>query len=72
MDASSGVGTEKIPVHANETEQNKIPPTRHSDGSDPESDPARLALAEKALVRKLDMFLVPQIMALYLFSFLDR
>lgn len=27
---------------------------------------------EKALIRKLDMHLIPLVMALYLFSFLDR
>lgn len=27
---------------------------------------------EKKLVRKLDMYLIPLVMALYLFSFLDR
>lgn len=31
-----------------------------------------ISAAEKKLVRKLDMHLIPLVMALYLFSFLDR
>jgi hypothetical protein len=31
-----------------------------------------LAADEKKLVRKLDLYIIPLIMALYLFSFLDR
>ncbi len=33
---------------------------------------AELGVNEKHMVRKLDMFLIPLVMALYLFSFLDR
>ena len=35
-------------------------------------EPADLGVNEAHLVRKLDMFLIPLVMALYLFSFLDR
>ena len=34
--------------------------------------PADLGVSEKKLVRKLDLYLIPLVMALYLFSFLDR
>ena len=34
--------------------------------------PADLGVDEKQLIRKLDMHLIPLVMALYLFSFLDR
>ena len=37
-----------------------------------EADRAAFAADEKKLVRKLDMYLIPLVMALYLFSFLDR
>ena len=35
-------------------------------------DPDDLGVNEKHLVRKLDMHLIPLVMLLYLFSFLDR
>jgi hypothetical protein len=42
------------------------------DGSPPAIDGAALGVDEKRLVRKLDLHLVPLVMLLYLFSFLDR
>jgi hypothetical protein len=35
-------------------------------------EPADLGVSERALVRKLDLYLIPLIMGLYLFSFIDR
>ena len=35
-------------------------------------EPADLGVNEKHLVRKLDLHLIPLVMLLYLFSFLDR
>lgn len=43
-------------------------PPRGYEGGRPEIDPAR----ERKLVRKLDLHIVPVVMLLYLFSFLDR
>lgn len=43
-------------------------PPRGYEAGRPEIDPAR----EKKLVRKLDLHIVPVVMLLYLFSFLDR
>jgi len=43
--------------------------------TNPNTDPNTLEIdhvAEKKLVRKLDMWIVPPVMLLYLFSFLDR
>lgn len=38
-----------------------------------EEDPTAIdAVAEKKLLRKLDLYIVPLVMLLYLFSFLDR
>ena len=42
------------------------------DGSAPAIDEASLGVDEKKLVRKLDLHLIPLVMLLYLFSFLDR
>ncbi len=36
------------------------------------AEPVDLGVNEKHLVRKLDICLIPLVMALYLFSFLDR
>lgn len=44
-------------------------PRRHS--LNDECDP-NLAAAEKRLVAKLDFYIIPLVMVLYLFSFLDR
>ena len=38
------------------------------EGGRPDIDPAK----ERKLVRKLDLRIIPVVMALYLFSFLDR
>lgn len=43
-------------------------PPRGYEGGRPEIDPAK----ERKLVRKLDFHIVPVVMMLYLFSFLDR
>lgn len=41
-------------------------------GDIPRTDDTASKVDEKKLVRKLDMHIIPLIMALYLFSFLDR
>lgn len=46
---------------------------RHDVGDDDDDVQSRAAkVDEQKLVRKLDLYLIPLIMALYLFSFLDR
>lgn len=46
---------------------------RHNVDVDDEDVQSRAAkVDERKLVRKLDLYLIPLIMALYLFSFLDR
>ena len=44
------------------------PPPKGYEGGAPEIDPVK----ERKLVRKLDFHIIPVVMALYLFSFLDR
>jgi hypothetical protein len=63
--AEMTVGT--IPRDDNKT-------TRVQDPAAVESDTETLlqGVDEKKLVRKLDLYIIPLVMALYLFSFLDR
>jgi hypothetical protein len=53
---------------------NAVKEAHHDEGSgiSSKADQAGIGAAEKKLVRKLDMHLIPLVMALYLFSFLDR
>ena len=49
----------------------KEPSTRVPSYTDPEEDEYDDAY-EKKIVRKLDLYIIPLVMLLYLFSFLDR
>lgn len=51
----------------------KIYGTREVSSLKPDSEPIEIDhVAEKKLVKKLDLYIVPIVMLLYLFSFLDR
>jgi len=55
------------------TDIEKTPSRQGSPSRPTEADEAEIDyLAEKKLVRKLDCFLIPVVMLLYLLSFLDR
>jgi MFS family permease len=57
----------------NRDETSPVPGGKDIDGSEIERQLGEVdPVAEKKLVRKLDMFLIPVVMLLYLFSFLDR
>ncbi len=53
---------------SDEKEKGGAAPPRGYEAGEPEIDP----VAEKKLVRKLDLHIVPLVMALYMLSFLDR
>lgn len=53
------------------SEKLAVPPDNHASSIDEDIELAK-TVDERALVRKLDLHLIPLIMALYLFSFLDR
>ncbi|KAH7361748.1 major facilitator superfamily domain-containing protein [Plectosphaerella cucumerina] len=62
---SSTHTTQQLPAQKGEAQ----PPAAPSDHSD---DDAELRAREKALVRKVDLHVIPLVMLLYLMSFLDR
>jgi hypothetical protein len=51
-----------------ESQQHPLPEKKGYEAGAPDIDPA----AERRLVRKLDLHIVPVVMLLYLLSFLDR
>lgn len=57
--------TQRLPAQKGEAQ----PPAAPSDHSD---DEAELRARERALVRKVDLHVIPLVMLLYLMSFLDR
>lgn len=63
---------EKLDVEGAVGPQSEKTPAEYLPGGGGTAEPAYLDVDEKRLVRKLDMFLIPLVMALYLFSFLDR
>jgi hypothetical protein len=67
--ASQGITMGTVPSQDQEEKRTQL-----QDRAAQESDNETLlqGVDEKKLVRKLDLYIIPLVMALYLFSFLDR